>query len=508
MDFWGNFNISGKGDHGLEIKVLVVDDSKMVRSALRTVLEAEGIKVVGEAENGEEAVELARKSQPDVIIMDIKMPVMDGFEATRLIKEESPDIKIIALTVYEEKESLEKAATHGFSAYAIKGENPETILETVKEVFAGRKYATALKKSQDFSELKELTEKLSALSVLVETSQRLAAARSQVDIYATTQGMARKISGTNYLVLRGRNGQILWSSQPFKDAALFFLSFSLTPKQIEKMVKKHQPKFFGPADLVGKKLFERTGFKHLLVCPLQTSSKFWGTLEFYYKSYVSLSPHEKESLQSLANNIALTMEGVKLREDLEELFYSTIKAFVSAIEAKEPYLKGHSEGVSHFAVKIGEEIGFSSEELNFLKLAGLLHDIGKIGVRDSILNKPKSLSLSERKEIQEHPVIGTKILQPVSALTAVSKIIYYHHERWDGKGYPEGIRGEKIPIGARILGIADAFDAMISERIYRPALSLEEAKKELMENASLQFDPYLTKVFLEILAKDNSYQPY
>lgn len=492
----------------MNIKVMVVDDSRAMRAALCSTLESEGLEIVGQAKNGREAVELARKLQPDVILMDIKMPLMDGFEATRLIKKEFPHIKIIALTVYEEKEALEKAAARGFSAYIVKGESLTSVLGTIREVYAGKKYAEVPEKSQEFAELKELTEKLSALSVLVETSQRLAAARTREDVYSSTGKLISQIAGTNYLVIRGLNGQIFWSSPIFEDDTLFALSFFFPARLINGHTKKKQPKFFQSVDLIGNKQLSGLGFKSLMVCPLKTSSEFLGTLEFYYKSNVSISPHEKESLQTLANNIALTLEGVKLREDLEDLFYSTIRAFVSAIEAKEAYLKGHSEGVSQLAVRIGEKIGFSSKELDFLRLAGLLHDIGKIGVRDDILNKKGPLTLEERRKIQKHPIIGFKILQPVSSLSPAAEAVYHHHERWDGKGYPEKIKGKKIPVTARILGIADAFDAMTTQRIYRPALSFKEAKAEIIKNASFQFDPTLTKVFLEILEKNEFYQAY
>jgi putative nucleotidyltransferase with HDIG domain len=212
-----------------------------------------------------------------------------------------------------------------------------------------------------------------------------------------------------------------------------------------------------------------------------------------------LPPHVEEGLYTLASQIALAIEEDRLRENLKQLFLSTIKALSTAIEAKEPYLKGHSQNVSRYAVLIGKALKLPQEDVDSLELAGILHDIGKIGVDDSILKKKGPLTKRERKAIEKHPVIGAKIIESVTALGPAIETVLYHHERWDGHGYPKGLAGEEIPLLARILGIADAYDAMTTERVYRPALTQEEAVQELKSQAGKQFDPRLVKVFVQIL---------
>ncbi len=481
------------------IKILVVDDSETVRKAICTLLRQEGFEMVEEAEHGKEAVKMALELKPDVVLMDIKMPLLDGFEATRTIKEKLPQTKVIGLTVYEEKEVLEKAAEAGFSSFIVKGERIENITQTIRRVYQGEKTPPLSSKSREFSYFKELSEKLAALSILIETTQKLAASRRQEEAFQSVQKIASRLAGTSYCLFRNPEGKVDWQSWPFSSEFPHSKLACLPVQLVEKIQSSKHPQILDPKKMTVKKLLPATKLKGLLIFPLQTGKEFLGTFEYFYSAYTTFSPHEIESLQSLNTNLALTLEGIKLKDNLKELFYSTIKAFVQAVEAKEPYLKGHSEKVSQLATEIGKRMGLNSEELEWLSIAGLLHDIGKIGVDDRVLKKPGSLNTKERKEIEKHPVIGMKIIKPVALLSPTIKAIYHHHERWDGKGYPSRLKGEKIPFFARILNVADAYEAMTSWRIYRSPLSLEEAKEELKSQSSLQFDSEVVKVFLQTL---------
>jgi len=175
---------------------------------------------------------------------------------------------------------------------------------------------------------------------------------------------------------------------------------------------------------------------------------------------------------------------------------AAIQSLAAAVDAKDRYTHGHSERVTAYALEIGEALQMSSEMRDALKVAGLLHDLGKIGVPDSILNKPGSLTQEEREALQRHPSIGGDILHQSPQLDLIIPAVLFHHERWDGAGYPDGLAGESIPLVARILAIADAFDAMTSDRPYRKAMSVEEALLELRANAGKQFDPALVEMFI------------
>jgi len=183
-------------------------------------------------------------------------------------------------------------------------------------------------------------------------------------------------------------------------------------------------------------------------------------------------------------------------EELRRLFMGSIKALAQALEAKDEYTQGHSERVSEIAVGIGRFLSLSETEISDIWLAGLLHDIGKIGVRESVLNKPGKLDDEEWRAIQNHPVVAERILCPIEELTAVISIVRHHHERFDGNGYPDGLAGGDIPLGARILTVADAYDALTSRRPYRDALSVSDALSVLEDASGTQFDPVIVRAFL------------
>ena len=178
---------------------------------------------------------------------------------------------------------------------------------------------------------------------------------------------------------------------------------------------------------------------------------------------------------------------------------SEVYDIASAAEAKDPYTYGHSKKVNIYAVALAEAIGLSPDEVSALSAAALLHDIGKVGIPDKVLNKKGKLTKEDWETIKAHPKLGANIISTIPRLAPSVNSILYHHERWDGSGYPEGLKGEEIPLEARILAIADSFEAMTSARPYRPALSLEEVVTELRQGAGLQFDPKLVEVFIGII---------
>jgi putative nucleotidyltransferase with HDIG domain len=171
-----------------------------------------------------------------------------------------------------------------------------------------------------------------------------------------------------------------------------------------------------------------------------------------------------------------------------------------AIEARDPYTRGHSTRVTQIAEAIARRLGWDEEQLKLLYVGGPLHDVGKLGVSGEVLAKPGRLDENELAQIREHPKLGARILLRVAALRGALPYVLYHHERWDGGGYPTGRAGEEIPLEARVLAVADAFDAMTSDRPYRPALDRHEAIAEVARCSGTQFDPEIVRVFLELFA--------
>lgn len=192
----------------------------------------------------------------------------------------------------------------------------------------------------------------------------------------------------------------------------------------------------------------------------------------------------------------------KMNENLEKSYMDSIEILRHTVEAKDPYTRGHSDRVSEYAVLLGKKLNLPNEDIEKLKIGGLFHDIGKIGIPDSILLKESKLTDEEYTKIKEHPVIGYNILENADMFKNILDIIKYHHERFDGNGYPEKLSGTNIPYLARITSIVDSFDAMTSRRSYRNSLPMDVVKSEILQNFGSQFDPEIGIVFLDILDND------
>ncbi len=224
---------------------------------------------------------------------------------------------------------------------------------------------------------------------------------------------------------------------------------------------------------------------------------------------------ELEFLEALASDVAMSVRNAQLFEDLlsqvekhRKLFYSVVQALVEAIDAKDRYTRGHTQRVTQVSLRIAEELlkdkrrKFSPNFLENLKIAALLHDIGKIGISESILNKNGKLTSKEREEIEKHPNIGASILEPIEELKEVIEGVKYHHERYDGKGYPEKLKRKKIPLIAAIISCADAYDAMSTDRPYRKALTKEEICKEFILQKGKQFHPQIANIVVRLIKKN------
>ena len=191
------------------------------------------------------------------------------------------------------------------------------------------------------------------------------------------------------------------------------------------------------------------------------------------------------------------------KEELEKAYLESIQTLRYTVEAKDKYTRGHSDRVSAYSVLIGKHMGLDEKDLRILEIGGLFHDIGKIGVPDSVLLKAGKLTDDEYSEIKNHPAIGKQILSNASLFTDMIPIVYHHHEKYNGTGYPSKLKGEDIPLHARIAAVADTFDAMTSSRSYRDALPLDVVRAEIEKCSGTQFDPAIAKVFLDII--DNHY---
>jgi HD-GYP domain-containing protein (c-di-GMP phosphodiesterase class II) len=213
---------------------------------------------------------------------------------------------------------------------------------------------------------------------------------------------------------------------------------------------------------------------------------------------------EIEVLRVFASQVAIALQEARHYEDIHKNYFDTVHALVLAEEARDPYMRGHTERVTKYAVSIGRGLHLSEQELEVLRYSAEVHDIGKISIPDFILSKPGKLTPAERAMIELHPAKGAEMLEPLEFLRPALPAVRHHHERYDGTGYPDGLQKERIPVLARILACADSFDAMTSDRPYRNRkLTVEEALAEIKNNSGSQFDPHIAHSFIHLISSQN-----
>lgn len=242
--------------------------------------------------------------------------------------------------------------------------------------------------------------------------------------------------------------------------------------------------------------------RSILCVPLKADNKMLGALEVLNKKNGAIfTALDLELFTALAGIAAIAIYNMKLHLDLEDRFQDGIRALVNLIEASDSYTRGHSERVTYYSRMIAEELTLNEDMVFSIETAGMLHDIGKIGIASDIIRKPTRLTDEEYQAIQSHPTIGYNSIKEMRQLGEVLQGILHHHERYDGKGYPGGIKGLEIPLMARIIAVADTYDAMTSTRPYRPALAPNIAIAEIEKNAGTQFDPVVAEAFIEALKR-------
>ncbi len=258
-----------------------------------------------------------------------------------------------------------------------------------------------------------------------------------------------------------------------------------------------EPRFFKGVD-------ERTEFKtrNLICVPLKVKGRVIGVLEAINKKGDEAFNKEDLSLFiSLSDQVAIALDNSRLYHELEEMFFQTAESLADAIEKRDPYTGGHTQRVTSYSLATANYLSLGLLEKKWLKIASVLHDVGKIGIEDYILRKPDRLTPEEFNMIKQHSNMGAEIIEHIRPLKEIVPGVKYHHEHIDGKGYPEGLRGEDIPLIAKIVAVADTYDAMTTDRPYRSALSKEKAIEELRKCSGTQFDQEVVDAFFKAYEK-------
>jgi HD-GYP domain-containing protein (c-di-GMP phosphodiesterase class II) len=285
-----------------------------------------------------------------------------------------------------------------------------------------------------------------------------------------------------------------------KSTGQVMLSRTVVNDVLEKGISAYTDDALADARYVGGESIVRQRIRSVMCAPMRTTEAILGVLYVDSQSVREFSEAELELLAAVGNQAGIALHRARLMAEVERLFLDVMKAIASIIDAKDGYTHKHSERVAAFGVRLAQQLGFDADGRAVVELSGLLHDVGKIGVPDAILNKPGKLTDSEFTEMRLHPLHGARILSNIQSQKVVNLLpgVKYHHERWDGKGYPEGLKGEEIPLLGRLLGVADFLDALTSDRSYRKGLTLDEALQMVRDLEGKAFDPVVVKAAVEL----------
>lgn len=476
-------------------KILIVDDEPSICDILEKFLKKKGYEVC-RASDGKKAVTIIDGTPIDLIVSDIKMPGMSGVELLQKIREKGKTMPVLITTGFPTLDTAIEALKLGAYDYLTKPFHLEEIGEKIRRALAQKKLEEDNILFSRLVSLHEVTKILSSTldqnelnQKFLDFSTRLANADGGALVFTDHQ---------NKMSLAKKLGEQvkteLWLKQPLVLASQWVLDHQ-EPLMLE----------------CGSKVLP-TGLKPVpaevgafISYPLRTPSRAIGVLNLVrLQSHEGFSSLDLELINVLASQASIAIENVRLYHNIRDNYLKTIRAFALAVEAKDEYTHGHSENVMNYAVLIAKQLELPHQEVERVKYAGLLHDIGKIGVSEYILNKPGKLTPQEFHEIKKHPELGSRIISDVPFLKSFAPLVLHHHEFFGGGGYPHGIAGEEIPFGARILAVADAYEAMTSDRPYRRSLSREVAFSILETQRGIQFDPSIVDAFLALMREQKA----
>jgi putative nucleotidyltransferase with HDIG domain len=303
-----------------------------------------------------------------------------------------------------------------------------------------------------------------------------------------------------YLVDQRGNAQAYITEKAGEPITPYSKPLKLTEEDLNLLNSDLKTISFSQGEIIPEFLapLQKEGLSNFTLAPFFTSGKLTGFLARGLPDTSSSNEEDFVLVHRLADQLSITLSNAKLVEDLNSLSRGTLRALARTVDMKSPWTAGHSERVAKLAVQIGKNMGFSKPELEKLDQAGLLHDIGKIGVPATILDKPGKLSDEEFATIKQHPSLGVRILEPINTFEEIIPPILHHHERFDGNGYPEGLKGHQISLGGRILAVADVYDALASDRPYRPGWENSRIFDLLKEESGQHFDPDVVDAFLKL----------
>lgn len=488
-----------------ERKILIVEDDEAVRRSLSLYLKHKGYQVDG-ARDGIEGLDRAINKSYDVIVSDIMMPNMNGIQFLEALKELRPNSNVIMITGYADMQVAIEAMKKGAVDFITKPFRFDYVEQTIADLFNKKKQILETGVPGNTELYQRLERKVRDLSVMYSINEVLDNIEDVDELFLNLTELACKIveatSSAFYLFDHDSKTYYLKNAYTTINGETRSSSFRLENKFTDLLTINRAPVVFREPEHIepfSALLPAEREVESILLAPLFVRGDNFGILSIEDKR---LDEGFRETditfISMLLKKASLVIENNALYETIHSNLVNTLRSLVSTIEAKDNYTQRHSERVTKISLIIAKEISCTSEELEIIQFAAMLHDIGKIGISDAILQKKGRLTKEEFEAIKQHPVVGAKILEPLGMLPHEKAIIRHHHERWDGNGYPDNLKERDIPFLARIVSLADAYDAMTSDRMYRKGLSHEVARVELERNAWYQFDGNIVKAFVNL----------
>jgi putative two-component system response regulator len=443
-------------------EILFVDAGRTLLHVVRAALSPEGFRVVA-ARDADMALVMCRDHAFELVLTSVQLPGRSGLELCRRLKEENTGryLPVVILSSSDDPLAMETAFNCGADDYLVKSFTPGMLAEKMSQHLdvAERKRHNKILVVDDSKLIRELLRHSfikAGLCVLTAENGRQALE-----------------------VARGQHPDVVVTDIEMPEMDGYALCESL----------REEPELRHSLVVIMSGRNKRSDIKR---CEQLGVSRFF------------CKPFDVEKMQLVVEQ--LLAESYRQSKKEHEHLLASMTALITALEARDEYTKGHTARVSRMAMSLGRFMGLDEQTLRDLEIAARLHDIGKIGVRDAVLLKPGKLTAEEYAKIQEHAVIGAEILRPITSLSSAIPLILLHHERWDGRGYPTAIVGEDIPLGARIIAIADAYDAMTTDRPYRTGMGMARALDIIEEEAGRQFCPVCAQAFLRMLGNEEIFE--
>jgi PAS domain S-box-containing protein len=439
--------------------ILIVDDHLPVRKTIEAFLKPYDYDLVF-VEDGIQAVEAAPNIQPDLILLDVMMPMMGGFEVLRKLRNDSltKEIPIIMITALDDKESRLSGLETGADDYLTKPIDRSELVARVRTITRLNRYRSLMTERAKFERLIEI----SPDGIVLLDSKR--------EILLVNQTLTDQLQVTNRETLLHQNLFDFIPTEHHESCVECFrqvISAVQGTQTVEAAFRRTDGTIF-PAEInVGHFVLDNQPTAQIIVRDITERKESEKALQMAHKE--------------LTNSYEATLEG-----------------WVRALDLRDDETKGHTQRVTSVVLKLAESMGISAEELEAVRRGALMHDIGKIGIPDQILHKPGKLTDDEWVIMRQHPVHAYNMIAPIPYLQSSIDIPYCHHEKWDGSGYPRGLKGEGIPLAARLFAVVDVWDALISDRPYRAAWPEEKALAYIQEVSGSHFDPAVVEKFMEL----------